>query len=92
MFQEPRNNKNIAAYCSREFHISFPLAAKVATRGFAKAPIYVWLTEKKFNGFADSKVRWNFQKFLINEEGKLTDIFSPKTKPMDATIIEAIEG
>jgi glutathione peroxidase len=60
-------------------------------KGPAKATIYRWLTEKKYNGFADSSVKWNFQKYLINEEGKLTHIFSPKTLPLSDEVIAAIK-
>lgn len=91
LFQEPGSNEKIAKFCETEYHITFPMAAKISVKGFRIAPIYTWLTQKKYNGFADSKVKWNFQKYLINEEGKLTHIFLTKVPPLDHTIIEAIE-
>ncbi len=90
-FQEPKGNKDIAEFCKKNYGVSFPMAAKVSVKGRNMAPIYRWLTEKKYNKLQDSKVSWNFQKYLINEKGELTDIFSPATKPDSKEMIEAIE-
>ena len=56
------------------------------------APIYHWLTEQKYNGFKDSEVKWNFQKYLIDENGKYVKKISPKTLPDDAEIVNWIKG
>jgi glutathione peroxidase len=90
-FQEPGENKDIAAFCKKNYGVSFPMAAKVSVKGRSMAPIYRWLTEKKYNKLKDSKVSWNFQKYLINEKGELTDVFSPTTKPDSEEMIHAIE-
>ena len=55
------------------------------------APIYHWLTEKKYNNLKDSEVKWNFQKYLIDEKGNLVAVFDPRTKPMSPEIVAAIE-
>jgi glutathione peroxidase len=54
-------------------------------------PLYHWLTEKRYNGYKDSKVKWNFQKYLIDGNGQLIHIFNPATKPDSKEIIEAVE-
>ncbi len=91
LFQEPGSNKAIADFCKLNYGVTFPMAAKVSVKGKNMAPIYQWLTEKKYNGYMDSKVTWNFQKYLTNEEGKLVEIFSPTTLPDSKDVIDAIE-
>lgn len=90
LFQEPGSNEDIAGFCKANYHVSFPVAAKVSVRGPWKAPIYHWLTEKRYNGLADSTVKWNFQKYLIDEKGKLVAVFLPKTSPLSEEVIAAI--
>lgn len=90
LFQDPGSNEKIAAFCTTTYGVTFPMAAKVPIKGFRKAPIYQWLTRKKYNGFSDNTVRWNFQKYLIDEQGKLTHIFSHKMSPLDREIVTAI--
>jgi len=92
MFQEPGGNEKIAAFCQKNYGVTFPMAAKVSVRGWHKAPIYQWLTEARHNHFADSTVKWNFQKYLIDETGKLTHIFSPKTLPLSEEVLSAVSG
>lgn len=89
--QEPGSNKQIAAFCQKNYSVSFPMAAKISVKGDAIAPIYQWLTEDKYNHFKSTTVRWNFQKYLINEKGELVAVFDPRVKPMDPAIITAIE-
>lgn len=91
LFQEPGSDNKIKHFCTEHYDITFPMASKISVRGRNTAPIYLWLTMKKYNNHADSKVKWNFQKYLINETGQLTGIFDPKTKPDSAEIIQAIE-
>jgi glutathione peroxidase len=91
LFQEPGSDKNIAEFCKENYGVTFPMAAKISVKGRKIAPIYRWLTEKQYNGYMDSKVKWNFQKYLINEKGELTNIFSPSTLPDNPEIIAAIE-
>ena len=67
------------------------MAAKISVKGRKMAPIYHWLTEKQYNNYKDSKVTWNFQKYLINEKGELVKIFSPNTTPDSPEVIAAIE-
>ncbi len=91
MWQEPGDNDKIAEFCKRNYGVTFLMAAKISVKGNDKAPIYHWLTNKRFNNFEDSEVKWNFQKYLIDEEGNLIAHFAPKTKPLDESIIQLIE-
>ena len=68
------------------------MMSKISVKGNDMAPIYKFLTSKEFNGLEDSKVKWNFQKYLINKEGKLVKVIDPSTKPDDAEIIKWIES
>ena len=91
LFQEPGSNEKIATFCKENYGVTFPMAAKISVKGSKMAPIYQWLTEKKYNGFEDSRVKWNFQKYLIDESGHLVALFSPTTPPDSPEIIAAIE-
>lgn len=90
LYQEPKNNSEIAEFCQRNYGVSFPMSEKVSVKGRDMSPVYYWLTHKKYNGFRDSKVKWNFQKYLLDEHGKLIAIFNPKIAPLSEEIIEAI--
>lgn len=89
-FQEPGSNEKIAEFCQKNYGVTFPMAAKISVRGREQAPIYQWLTRKKYNGYSDDSVKWNFQKYLINENGQLVAVFSPGTKPDSKEILDAI--
>jgi len=63
---------------------------KISVKGKDIHPVYQWLTEKSLNGVSDSKVQWNFQKYLIDENGTLVSVLTPRTAPDDPEIIEFI--
>src|SRR5690606_795482 len=77
MGQEPGTNEEIAAFCKKNYGVSFPMAAKISVKGKDMAPIYQWLTDEKYNGVESSTVKWNFQKYLLDENGKLVAVFKP---------------
>jgi len=79
--QEPGSNDEIAEFCSVNYGVTFPMMSKISVKGKDQHPLYKWLTSKKENGVEDSKVSWNFQKYMINEEGQLVGHFQPRTKP-----------
>jgi glutathione peroxidase len=85
--QEPGTNEEIKEFCTSKYGVTFPVMSKISVVGENKAPIYKWLTEKKINGKFDAEVQWNFQKFLIDENGRLVDFVAPKEKPMSEKII-----
>jgi len=92
MEQEPGSNQDIKEFCSTRFNISFPLMAKISVKGNDMHPLYQWLTMKSKNGLMDSEVTWNFQKYLIDENGNLVDMIPPKEKPNSDKVIKWIEG
>lgn len=89
-FQEPGSNEEIATFCKANYGVTFPMAEKISVKGKKMAPIYHWLTKKEYNGYDSSSVKWNFQKYLINEEGKLIGIYSSKVKPDSEELVSAI--
>jgi len=91
LFQEPGSNGDIATFCKKNYGVSFPMAEKISVKGRKMAPIYQWLTHKDYNHYASSSVKWNFQKYLINEKGELTAVFPPSVKPTSPDVIAAIE-
>lgn len=85
--QEPGSNEEIASFCQVNYGVTFPMMAKISVKGKDKHPLYQYLTDKNQNGLKDSKVKWNFQKYLIGEEGFLEKVIPPGTKPDDEEII-----
>lgn len=79
--QEPRNNKEIGAFCQRNYGVAFIMLEKGTTKGDDKHPVFKWLTEKAYNGKKDSRIWWNFQKYLVDEKGEFVDYFLPITQP-----------
>lgn len=79
--QEPGTAVEIRKFCTENYGVTFPLMEKISVKGSDMAPIYKWLTSKKENGVMDSEVKWNFQKYLIDENGKLVEVLDPKEKP-----------
>jgi len=89
-FQELRGNEAIQSHCKLRYGVSFPLSAKLHVKGSQQAPIYQWLTQKKLNSWQDSTIKWNFQKYLISPEGKLLQMFGPRTLPSHPDIAALI--
>ncbi len=92
MNQEPGTNEQIKEFCSSEYNVSFPMMSKISVKGDDIAPLYKWLTEKSENGVMDAPVKWNFQKFMIDEEGKLVDMAPPSENPMSDRILKWVKG
>ena len=85
--QEPGSNEQIAAFCQKNYGVTFPMMEKISVKGNDKHELYQFLTEKSKNGLQDSDVEWNFQKFLINENGELVKVLSPRVLPTDTEIV-----
>jgi glutathione peroxidase len=90
--QEPGSNEEIATFCSRNYGVTFPMMSKISVKGDDQHPVYKWLTSKSDNGLEDSEVTWNFQKYLIDEEGQLVGHFSPKTTPDNEELVSWVEN
>ena len=91
MGQEPGSNEEIAQFCSLNYGVTFPMMAKISVKGKEIARLYQWLTEKKLNGKEDASVQWNFQKFMIDENGNWVGFASPKESPFSEKIVTWIE-
>jgi len=87
MGQEPGTNSEIMEFCSVNYGVTFPMMDKISVKGKDQSPLYKWLTNKSENGKIDQKVTWNFQKFMVDEEGHLVDVVMPKESPMSDKII-----
>jgi glutathione peroxidase len=81
MNQEPGSASDIRKFCTENYGVSFPMMEKISVKGNDMAPLYKWLTSKEKNGVMDSEVKWNFQKYLIDEKGNLVDVIYSKEKP-----------
>jgi glutathione peroxidase len=89
--QETKDDQAIAAFCQKNYGVSFPLMAKsVVLKTNEQNPVYSWLTSASLNGWCNQAPAWNFCKYLINEQGVLTHYFPMSVDPLDAKIIEAI--
>ncbi|WP_085535483.1 glutathione peroxidase [Massilibacteroides vaginae] len=90
--QEPGSNEEIQEFCTLNYGVTFPMMEKISVQGNDIAPLYKWLTTKEGNGKADAEVTWNFQKFMISENGEWIGSVSPKTSPLSDEIIEWVKG
>jgi glutathione peroxidase len=85
--QEPGSNEKIASFCSSKYAITFPMTSKQNVKGSDAHPVYIWLTSKSKNGVLDAEIKWNFNKFLIDENGNMLAHFGSRVKPFDDEII-----
>lgn len=86
--QEPGTNEEIQQFCQKNYGVSFPMMAKISVKGEDKHPLYQWLTQQVENSVQDAEVKWNFQKFLIDENGKWVRVVSYKESPLSEEILE----
>lgn len=92
LHQEPGTNVEIQSFCQKNYGVTFPVMHKISVKGDDIDPIYLWLTEKAQNGVGDAKVKWNFQKFMIDENGKWAGSLEPGVSPLDEQIVKWITG
>ena len=89
--QEPGSEKEIQQFCKKNFGVSFLLTEKIEVKGNRQHPLYRWLTNKELNGKSNSIIKWNFQKYIINEKGELLTYFLSTTKPMSPKITSLVK-
>lgn len=89
--QEPGDNEQIREFCQANYGVTFPMMEKISVVGKDIHPLYVWLTKKSRNGIVEAPVQWNFQKFLLNRDGTIYRVISPKESPNSPQVIEWIE-
>lgn len=85
LWQEPGSNEEIAAFCQKNYGVTFQMFEKISVRGEDQHPLYRWLSAK-----AGKKPSWNFCKYLVNGKGEVTAFYGPKMSPMDDAIIKQI--
>lgn len=90
--QEPGTEKDIAQFCQKNYGVTFPMMAKVSTKGSEQHAVYNWLANKEQNGVMDTAVKWNFHKYLIDEQGHLVMSLESAVAPTDARVTNWIEG
>lgn len=88
--QEPGSDTEIATFCSKNYGVTFQMFSKISVKGDDQHPFYQWLTHKEMNGVEDVEMVWNFQKFLIDENGNWVKSVHPTISPVSEEIIEWI--
>ena len=88
--QEPGTNKEIVEFCSKNYSVTFPLSSKVSVKGDDIDPFFSWLVEQPNADFT-GPIKWNFEKFLFDEKGKLIHRYRSKTDPMSDEMFNAIK-
>jgi glutathione peroxidase len=86
--QEPGTKEEISEFCKRNYGVTFPMADKVSVKGADIAPIFQYLTDEAKKLGIEDPVKWNFTKFLIDENGKLITVIHNKTKPMSEEVLK----
>ncbi len=89
--QEPGSDGEIQEFCKKNYGVTFPMASKVSVKGDDMAPIFKWLTSKAENGVMDADIKWNFGKFLLDENGKLLQYFPSKVTPDSEDILKYVK-
>lgn len=89
--QEPGDSKTIASFCEINYGVSFLITEKIEVKGKNKHPLYTWLTQKVNNGKLNSSVKWNFQKYLVDTNGKLIDYYFSSTNPLSSKITKHLK-
>ncbi len=90
--QEPGTNEEIKEFCTLKYKVSFPMFAKISVKGDDKHPLYKYLTEPETNPQYAGEIKWNFNKFLVDKQGRVIARFDSKDKPMDDTVVQAVEA
>ena len=85
--QEPGSASEIRQFCDSKYGVTFPMMEKISVKGKDMHPLYQWLTSKEKNGVRNSSVKWNFQKYLIDEKGNLVDVLYSTEKPGSSKVI-----
>lgn len=89
--QEPGNAQDIESFCEINYGVTFQITEKIDVKGSNQHPLYAWLTQKEKNGISDSKVKWNFHKYLIDPEGQLINYYYSMTSPTSSKIIKHLK-
>jgi gluconolactonase len=91
MGQEPGTDQEIKRFCIANYNITFPMFSKISVKGKDIHPLYQYLTSPEENGEWGKAISWNFNKFLVDRDGKTIGYFGSKVKPLDSQIVDAVE-
>jgi glutathione peroxidase len=80
--QEPGNNEEIQQFCQINYGVTFPVLGKIDVNGANAHPLYSYLTSQGENGLG-GKIKWNFTKFLVDQDGNVLKRYEPKVSPKD---------
>jgi len=92
MHQEPGSDSTIKEFCTSKYHVTFPLFDKVDVKGKDQIPLYAYLTAQDTKPTGKGDISWNFEKFLIGRDGRVSARFSPGTSPSDSSVVRAIQA
>ncbi len=88
--QEPGTNDQIAEFCNLNYNVTFPMTTKISVKGDDKHELYRFVTQKLENGVEDTEVKWNFQKYVFDENGFLIKVFEPTVQPSDDEVLSIL--
>lgn len=89
--QEPGEADEIQTFCEKNYGVDFLMTEKIEVKGDNQHPLYQWLTIKENNGVKNSSVKWNFQKYLVDEKGQFLNYYYSSTKPLSSKILKYLK-
>ncbi len=89
--QEPGTPDEIQSFCTKNYGVTFLMTEKVDVKGDNQHPLYQWLTDKALNGIKSTSVKWNFQKYVVDDKGQFVDYFYSITKPLSSKITRLLK-
>jgi glutathione peroxidase len=89
--QEPGAAEEIQTFCEKNYGVDFLMTEKIEVKGDNQHPLYQWLTIKENNGVKNSSVKWNFQKYLVDENGQFLNYYFSSTKPLSSKILKYLD-
>jgi len=90
--QEPGTDEQIKSFCTKNYGVTFLMFSKISVKGDDQDPLYRWLTQKALNGVSDAEMVWNFEKFLIDQNGHWVKCIKPNVSPVSEEIVDWIKG
>lgn len=90
--QEPGSDAQIKTFCQANYGVTFPMMSKITVLGEQMHPVYRWLTSAELNGVGNGEVKWNFHKFLIDENGNWVTEYPSSVTPLDEQIVDFASG
>lgn len=91
LWQEPGTDDQIKTFCTAKYNVSFPMFSKISVKGSKIHPLYRFLTSRETDPQFAGSISWNFNKFLIDRNGKIIDRFESKDEPESVKVIQSIE-